>query len=100
MTPMFRAFRPLGATQSTAVTNGNQTVTLNYTLGYRAIRFVNLGTDTVWFNFGAVAAVGTGIPIPAGQTEIFTVPHGITTYGVIGVTGGLSTLYSTIGEGI
>ena len=100
MTPLFRAFRPLGATQTTAVTNVNQTVTLNYLHGHRAIRLVNSGTDLGWVNLGAVAAVGTGIPIPAGQTEIFTVERGISTYGVIGVTGGLSSLYSTVGEGI
>jgi hypothetical protein len=100
MTPLFRAFRPLGATQSTAVTTSNQTVTLNYTAGHRAIRLVNSGTDVVWINFGGVAAIGTGLPIPAGQTEIFTVPQGTNTYGVLGVTGGLSNLYSTVGEGI
>lgn len=100
MSLSYRAFRQLGATQSLAVTSSNQTVTLNYTHGHRAIRLVNSGTDIVWVNFGAVAAVGTGLPIPAGQTELFTVPQGISTMGVIGVTGGLSNLYSTVGEGI
>jgi hypothetical protein len=51
-------------------------------------------------NFGGVAAIGTGIPIPAGQTEIFTVPQGISTYGVITTAPSTNTLYSTIGEGI
>lgn len=100
MTPLFRAFRPLGATQATAVTNVNQTVTLNYTAGHRAIRLVNVGSDTVWVNFSGAAAIGTGLPIPAGQTEIFTVPQGTNSYGVITTAASTNTLYSTVGEGI
>lgn len=100
MTPIFRAFRPLAATQATAVTNVNQTVNLNLNNGYRAVRFVNSGTDIVWINFFGAAAIGTGVPLPGGQTEVFTVPKDISSYGVITTAAGTNTLYSTVGEGI
>lgn len=100
MTTQFRAFRALAATQSTTVTNTNQTVVINWNNGTRTIRLCNIGTETVWVNFGSTAAVGTGIPIPANQTELFIIDRDITTYGVIAATGGSNSLYSTVGEGL
>lgn len=98
-----RAFRPLAATQNIVVTASAQTVTLNYSVGTFAMRLCNVGTQTVFVLFGetsqTAATVTNAIPIPSGQTEIFTLPLGTTTFSVIaGSTG--STLYTTIGEGI
>lgn len=103
MSTQLRAFRPLAATQNTAVTASSQTVALNYSLGTFAVRFSNIGTQTVFilpYEGTAVAATTTNaIPLPAGQTEIFTFSQGTTGYTVIaGSTG--STLYSTVGEGL
>ena len=103
MSTQLRAFRPLGATQNIAVTASAQTVTLVPTLGTFVIRFCNIGTQTVFVLPGEltqVAATTTNaIPIPAGQTEIFTMSQGTTTFSVIaGATG--STLYTTVGEGL
>lgn len=98
-----RAFRPLAATQNLAVTASAQTVTLNYPMGTTALRLCNIGTQTIFILFGEVsqtaATVTNAIPIPAGQTEIFTVSQGTITYSVIAPATG-STLYSTVGEGI
>lgn len=103
MSTQLRAFRPLAATQNTTVTASAQTVTLNNTLGTRAIRLCNVGTQTAFVLFGETsqtdATVSNAIPIPSGQTEIFTVSQGVTTYSVIAASTG-SVLYSTIGEGI
>jgi hypothetical protein len=103
MTTQIRPFRPLAATQNTAVTGTAQTVTLNYNLGTHQIRFCNIGTQTVFVLFGestqTAATVSNAIPITAGATEIFTISSDVLTYSVIaGDTG--STLYSTIGEGL
>lgn len=99
-----RAFRPLAATQNLAVTASAQTVTFSpVPYGTLAVRFCNVGTQTVFVLFGetsqTAATVTNAIPIPSGQTEIFTISQGVTTFSVIaGATG--STIYSTLGEGI
>lgn len=100
MTTQFRAWKPLAATQNVAVTNTNQNITLNFTAGTRCVRVVNVGTETVFINFNAAATTASGLPVPAGQTELFTVQNDITTIGVIAATGGANTLYSTVGEGL
>lgn len=98
-----RAFRPLAATQNIAVTASAQTVTLNFSLGTFAIRFCNVGTQTVFVLPGestqTAATVTNAIPIPSGQTEIFTVSQGTLSFSVIAPATG-STLYTTCGEGI
>lgn len=98
-TGIMRTFRPLAATQNTSVTATNQQVTLNRTTGTQSIRMCNLGTETVYIEFGGVATASASLPLPAGQTEVFTVGSDITYYGVIAGTTG-STLYSTVGEGL
>lgn len=103
MSTQRRAFRPLAATQNIAVTASAQTQTLNYSLGVFAVRFCNVGTQTVFVLVGeasqTAATVTNAIPIPSGQTEIFTFSQGTTTFSVIAPATG-STLYSTVGEGI
>ncbi len=103
MSTQWRAFRPLAATQNIAVTATAQTQTLNYALGTFAIRFCNVGTQTVFILAGeasqTAATTTNAIPIPSGQTEIFTFSNGVVSFSVIaGSTG--STLYTTVGEGI
>lgn len=103
MSTQWRAFRPLAATQNIAVTAAAQTVTLNYSLGTVAIRFCNIGTQTVFILFGedtqTAATVSNAIPIPAGQTEIFTASTDTVSFSVIAASTG-STLYTTVGEGL
>lgn len=103
MSTQLRAFRPLAATQNIAVTAAAQTQTLNLSLGVFAIRFCNIGTVTVFVLAGETtqtdATVSNAIPIPAGQTEIFTFPKGTATFSVIASATG-STLYTTVGEGL
>lgn len=105
MANQFRAFRPLAATLS-ATPDGlvASTITLNYNLGVRAVRLCNIGTQTVFVLLreagDATAATAlNGIPVPAGQTELFTLPLGITTLSVFSAAAG-SSIYATIGEGI
>lgn len=104
MSLQLRAFRPLAATQNTAVTASSQAVVLNLSQGVFTIRFCNIGTQTVFIlpsesSSPTAATVSNAIPIPAGQTEIFTMSKGIVGYTMIAATTG-STLYSTVGEGL
>jgi hypothetical protein len=103
MSTQIRAFRPLAATQNTASSASSQTVVLNYSLGTFVVRFCNVGTQTCFvlpYEGTAVAATtANAIPIPAGQTEIFTFSQGTTGYTFIAGAVG-STLYSTVGEGL
>lgn len=100
MSTQTRAFRPLAATQNTAVLATATTVTLNYTNGTFTIRLCNIGTQTVFVAFdGNAASLTTSIPIPAGQTEAFTVSTNTPSFSVIASATG-STLYSTVGEGL
>lgn len=103
MSTQWRAFRPLALTQNTASTAASQTVVFNINIGTFAVRFCNIGTQTVFvlpYESTAVAAtVNNGVPIPAGQTEIFTFSQGTSGYTFIAAAVG-STLYSTVGEGL
>lgn len=104
MTTQIRAFRPIGPTQNIAVTGTAATQTFTpVPPGTFAVRFCNIGTQTVFVLPGeasqTTATVTNAIPIPAGQTEIFTMSQGTLSYSVI--AGGVgSTLYTTVGEGL
>lgn len=104
MSTQWRAFRPLLPTQNIAVTATAQTQTFSpVPPGTTSVRFCNIGTQTVFIVIASAtqtdATVSNGVPIPAGQTEIFTLFKDTLTFSVIASATG-STLYSTIGEGI
>lgn len=104
MSTQKRAFRPLAVTQNIAVTNATQQITLNYTNGYRALRLVNSGTDTIFVHaLSSTAAVtattAASMPILPNTADWITVAPEVTVIAVIGAAGGLSTLYVTVGEG-
>lgn len=104
MSMQTRAFRPLALTQNIAVTAAAQSQTFNYSLGTFAVRFCNVGTQTVFIlpretGNTTDATVTNAIPIPAGQTEIFTMSQGTINFSVIAAATG-STLYTTVGEGL
>lgn len=93
----------MAATQNTTVGATATTVTLNAPLGTFQVRFCNIGTQAVFVLPGeatqTAATLTNAVPIPAGQTEIFTFSPGTTSFSVIAVATG-SVLYSTIGEGL
>ncbi len=104
MSMQLRAFRPLADTQNVAVTASAQTLTLNYQIGTNAMRVCNIGTQTVFFvvndaTSGKTASAATSTPIPAGNTEIFTLGNGSINLSIIAAGTG-STLYVTQGEGL
>lgn len=105
MSTQTRAFRPLAQTQNIAVTSTAQPQALNYKLGTVAVRFCNIGSQVVYFlpieagDTTTVVTATNGIPLPAGQTEVFTMPTGISSLSVI-ASGAGSTLYTTVGEGV
>lgn len=109
MTTQIRAFRPL-RTQDTGnivVTGTSQAVAFSpATLGTMAVRLCNIGTQTVFVYFQEVATssmvaatVSNGIPLPSGQTEVFTLSQGTVGFTVIAAATG-STLYYNLGEGL
>jgi hypothetical protein len=103
MSAQLRAFRPHAPTQNLVVGVAASAVNLNYTLGTTSIRLCNVGTQTVFFLPRAAgdstdATFGNAIPLPAGQTEVFTLPSGTVSISMIASATG-STVYSTIGEG-
>lgn len=104
MALQLRAFRPLAPTQNVAVGVTASDITLTGFMGTMAIRLCNIGNQPVFFRTREAsdavdATLSNAIPIPAGQTEIFTLPSGTTSISVIaGSTG--STLYFTLGEGL
>lgn len=104
MSAQLRAFRPLADTQNVAVTGTAQTLTLNYQLGTNAMRVCNIGSQTIFVvvndaNSTKTATVATSMPIPAGNTEVFTAGNGSVSLSVIAAGVG-STLYVTQGEGL
>lgn len=100
MSLQLRAFRPLSATQNLAVTASAQTVTFNNLNGTRAVRMTNKGVQDVFITFdGTTSTTTTGMILPAGATEVFTLGNDVTSISVI-ANGTGSTLYTTIGEGV
>lgn len=103
MSVQSRAFRPHAATQTTVVDITSTTVPFNSAMGSFTVRFCNVGTQTAFvlpYSGVAVPATTTnGIPIPAGQTELFNMAPGTTGFTVIAGSAG-STLYTTVGEGV
>lgn len=104
MTTQIRAFRPLATTQNIVVTAAAQTQTFSpVPPGTFVVRFCNIGTQTVFVLPGeasqTAATVANAIPIPAGQTEVFTMSQGTLSFSVIAGGAG-STLYTTVGEGL
>lgn len=100
MSTQFRAFRPLAPTQNIAVTATAQSLALTNTVGNSvAVRFANIGTQTVFVTFDNTVATATnGVPLPAGQVEAFTIT---TQYPLSVIAAGTgSTLYVTVGEGL
>jgi len=68
-------------------------------------RVVNLGTDTVWINQGATAALAAAaitasksIPVPSGNTEVFEMEPDTAFIGYI-CTASTATVYVTPGQG-
>lgn len=104
MSTQTRAFRPLAQTQNIAVTATAQTHTFNAPVGTFAVRFCNVGTQMIFLlprkaGDTTAATVTNAIPIPAGQTEVYTFGPGTTSVSVIAAATG-STLYTTVGEGV
>ena len=94
---------PPTGTASVAVTTSIQQITLpgapygGETIG----RFVNSGTQTIFWCYGTSASlsVSNGMPMMANTAELFTLPKSITKISVIGPATG-STLYITAGDGV
>lgn len=67
------------------------------------IRVANLGTDTVWIEFGdsaVTASMTTGIPIPAGRVEILSSNPTADLYVAVIAAGATGDIWFNIGEGI
>jgi len=73
---MAETFRPdKAATVNINVSSSSQSVQVTDSLGPVQVRIMNNGTATVWINFGnstVTAAVGSGVPIGPGVTEVLT----------------------------
>jgi hypothetical protein len=104
-----QAFAPLGNTANVAIGNTSANVLViagsggaSGFSGYQ-MRLHNSSSSTVFVAFGstsaATAAVGTGLPLPPGDVEVFTVPFQTAYVAVIAVAAG-GTLYATPGEGV
>lgn len=94
-----QAYFPIGATQNIAVTATAQSLALNAAhLEANGIRLVNIGTQTVFVNFGqngsvTAATAAAAMPIPAGNSIIIGASR-LTNLSVIAAATG-STLYAT-----
>lgn len=98
-----KAFAPAGNTVNLAVTTttGRVALTAPASAGGYQERLYNAGSATVFVRFGTntiEATTGTGMPIPSGQTEVFTVASTVTHVAAI-TASGTATLYATTGYG-
>lgn len=98
-----QAFSPTGATVSLAVTTttGSVALTAPGGSGGSDVRLYNAGGSLVFVAFGSstVQAAVTSLPLPAGQTEVFSVGPGSTHVAAI-TASGTATLYATTGRGV
>lgn len=76
---MSKAFRPYPAS-SKKITVGSSSANVLIGDAPTALRVCNLGSAPVWIEFGAdnsvAASASTGVPIPAGEAEVFVFPYG------------------------
>ncbi len=97
-----RPFWPKGSTVNVAVTTSTQRVAITGpAIGTQSVRVANVGTDVIFITLGTVttnAALATSMPLLPNSAETFNVQNDITHVAVIGVTGGVSTMYVTTGE--
>lgn len=98
-------FSPGGATANINVSSSNQAVLVTNQRGEVQIRVMNNGSATAWIAFGgnAVAAsLNTGIPVPSGGVEVFTVvaPYQDNIYAAAIAAGSTGNIYFTPGAGI
>jgi hypothetical protein len=68
-------------------------------------RVVNGGAGVAFIKFGLVGDVATvtgdtSLPMPSGNTEVFSVPAGATHIITIVAAAGTATLYATPGQGV
>jgi hypothetical protein len=98
-------FEPIGSTVTRTVNTGSQRVALTdpgIFGGKFQVRVANNGSYKAFVNFGDVtvtAAVATGMPVLAGNVEVFTIAPGDTYIAAICDTGESATLYITSGFG-
>jgi hypothetical protein len=95
-----RTFRPLAYTQTVSASDPNTNMTLNGPLGAKSIRIYNSGASTVYWWTTGVAEVTTGVPMPSGAIETFSLGQDVTNIGLICATGQTATVYVTVGEGL
>lgn len=96
-------FSPTGSTVNLAVTNSTGSVALPQAgnKGLWNVRVNNLGSATVFINFGTSAVTATtaaGMPITAAAPEVFSVPDGATHVAAI-TASGTATVYFTASTG-
>ena len=96
------AFYPNGSTVNlTASTSSGRVAVTGPGTGAN-VRVYNSGTDTAFIAFGdstVTASTTTGMPIPGGAVEMFTLPQNITNIAAITASGS-PVLYFTTGQGI
>lgn len=104
-TGLLRAFRPVDATVKISVASSAATTPITGLQSIRSLRLFNAGSETVFISFigtkatGLPATVNDSLPLPAGQTEVFTIAADVTGISTIAATTS-STLYMTVGEGL
>lgn len=95
-------FQPNGSTVNLSVTTSSASVALTGSGTGANVRVYNAGSDTIFLAFGTsgvTAATTTGIPIPSGAIEMYTLPPTFTHAAAITASGS-ATAYFTTGQGI
>ena len=94
-----------GTTVSLAATTSTGRVALTGASGKikQQLRLYNAGSVAVFINLGGstVTAAVTDMPVPAGYTEVISIPPGDGARYIAGITAsGTATLYATVGDGV
>jgi hypothetical protein len=98
-------FEPIGSTVTRTVTTSSARVALTDPGKFGSkfqVRVVNAGSYKAFITPGTstvTSAVATGMPVLAGNVEVFTVNGGVTDIAAICDTGESTTLYITSGYG-
>ena len=97
------AFLPQANTVNVAISNTSANVSLGAVYGTTGgqVRVHNSSSSTVFIAFGnsaVTASVSTGLPLPPGDVEVFTVSS--TAYIAVIAAAAGGTLYATLGEGV
>jgi hypothetical protein len=92
---------PFSPAETKSLSGTSTSSSATFATAHQTMRVCNFGPNKAFLRYGSGAqiALTTDMPVPVGNTEIFTLPPVATTVAVICASGETAAVYVTAGEG-